>query len=109
MNYPDAFTLHRSAIATVRVGPPDLVVVKQLATGPLRTSLVRWAHQSPRTERTEGHEPDARLLGGVTPPPDAASVGGPFGQQHLPPSLLRLSVGIENAEELWADLALLDE
>lgn len=27
------------------------------------------------------------------------------GQQHLPPSLLRLSVGIENAEELWADLA----
>jgi len=26
------------------------------------------------------------------------------GQEHLPPSLLRLSVGIENAEELWADL-----
>ncbi|AKJ03912.1 Cystathionine gamma-synthase [Archangium gephyra] len=27
------------------------------------------------------------------------------GQEHLPPSLLRLSVGIENVEELWADLA----
>lgn len=27
------------------------------------------------------------------------------GQQHLPPSLLRLSVGIEHVEELWADLA----
>ena len=26
------------------------------------------------------------------------------GQEHLPPSLLRLSVGIENALELWADL-----
>jgi cystathionine gamma-synthase len=27
------------------------------------------------------------------------------GQEHLPPSLLRLSVGIENVEDLWADLA----
>lgn len=27
------------------------------------------------------------------------------GQEHLPPSLLRLSVGIEDAEDLWADLA----
>ncbi|MCO4747035.1 MAG: PLP-dependent transferase [Proteobacteria bacterium] len=26
------------------------------------------------------------------------------GQEHLPSTLLRLSVGIENAEELWADL-----
>ena len=26
------------------------------------------------------------------------------GQAHLPPSLLRLSVGIENADDLWADL-----
>lgn len=26
------------------------------------------------------------------------------GQEHLPPSLLRLSVGIENPEDLWADL-----
>lgn len=26
------------------------------------------------------------------------------GQQHLPPSLLRLSVGIEHANDLWADL-----
>jgi cystathionine gamma-synthase len=26
------------------------------------------------------------------------------GQQHLPPSLLRLSVGIEDAEDLWSDL-----
>ncbi len=26
------------------------------------------------------------------------------GQRHLPPSLLRLSVGIEDAEDLWADL-----
>jgi cystathionine gamma-synthase len=26
------------------------------------------------------------------------------GQEHLPPSLLRLSVGIEHADELWADL-----
>jgi cystathionine gamma-synthase len=29
---------------------------------------------------------------------------GLAGQQHLPPSLLRLSVGIENVEDLWADL-----
>ena len=27
------------------------------------------------------------------------------GQSHLPPSLLRLSVGIENVDDLWADLA----
>lgn len=26
------------------------------------------------------------------------------GQEHLPPSLLRLSVGIENLDDLWADL-----
>jgi len=26
------------------------------------------------------------------------------GQEHLPPSLLRLSVGIENDDDLWADL-----
>ncbi len=26
------------------------------------------------------------------------------GQEHLPPSLLRLSVGIEHADDLWADL-----
>ncbi len=26
------------------------------------------------------------------------------GQDHLPPSLLRLSVGIEDAEDLWTDL-----
>ena len=26
------------------------------------------------------------------------------GQEHLPPSLLRLSVGIENVEDLWSDL-----
>jgi cystathionine gamma-synthase len=26
------------------------------------------------------------------------------GRQHLPPSLLRLSVGIENVEDLWKDL-----
>jgi cystathionine gamma-synthase len=26
------------------------------------------------------------------------------GQQHLSPGLLRLSVGIENAEDLWCDL-----
>ncbi len=29
---------------------------------------------------------------------------GVAGQQHLPPSLLRLSVGIEALEDLWADL-----
>jgi cystathionine gamma-synthase len=26
------------------------------------------------------------------------------GQTHLPPSLLRLSLGIEDVEDLWADL-----
>ena len=26
------------------------------------------------------------------------------GQQHLPPSLLRLSVGIEDPQDLWRDL-----
>ena len=26
------------------------------------------------------------------------------GQEHLPSSLLRLSVGIENVEDIWADL-----
>ena len=29
---------------------------------------------------------------------------GIAGQEHLPPSLLRLSVGIEHVEDLWADL-----
>lgn len=31
--------------------------------------------------------------------------GGHAGQEHLPPSLVRLSVGCEDAEDLWADLA----
>jgi cystathionine gamma-synthase len=26
------------------------------------------------------------------------------GQEHLPPSLLRLSVGIEDVEDIWRDL-----
>lgn len=26
------------------------------------------------------------------------------GQEHLPPSLLRLSVGIENVDDLWVDI-----
>jgi cystathionine gamma-synthase len=26
------------------------------------------------------------------------------GQEHLPPTLLRLSVGCENVEDLWSDL-----
>ncbi|MCE5247330.1 PLP-dependent transferase, partial [bacterium] len=26
------------------------------------------------------------------------------GQEHLPPSLLRLSVGIEDPDDLWSDL-----
>ncbi len=26
------------------------------------------------------------------------------GQEHLPPGLVRMSVGIENVEDLWADL-----
>nr|WP_321478051.1 hypothetical protein [uncultured Paludibaculum sp.] len=26
------------------------------------------------------------------------------GQEHLPPALLRLSVGIESVEDLWSDL-----
>ncbi len=30
--------------------------------------------------------------------------GGISGQQHLPPSLLRLSVGIEDPQDLWTDL-----
>lgn len=30
---------------------------------------------------------------------------GISGQEHLPPSLLRLSVGIEEVEDLWADLS----
>lgn len=30
---------------------------------------------------------------------------GVAGQEHPPPSLLRLSIGVENAEDLWADLA----
>ena len=29
---------------------------------------------------------------------------GVHGQEHLPPGLLRLSVGIENAEDIWSDL-----
>lgn len=27
------------------------------------------------------------------------------GQEHLPPSLLRLSVGVENVDDLWVDLS----
>ena len=36
MNFPDAFTLHRSSIATVRVTPPDLVILEGVGVGLLQ-------------------------------------------------------------------------
>jgi cystathionine gamma-synthase len=44
----------------------------------------------------------ATSLGGVESTIERRA--GLRGQEHLPPGLLRLSVGIESAEDLWADL-----
>jgi cystathionine gamma-synthase len=44
----------------------------------------------------------ATSLGGVESTMERRA--GIPGQEHLPPSLLRLSVGIEDADDLWADL-----
>jgi len=44
----------------------------------------------------------ATSLGGVESTMERRA--GIPGQEHLPPSLLRLSVGIENVDDLWADL-----
>ena len=52
--------------------------------------------------RTVGLIRHATSLGGVESTMERRAVIP--GQEHLPPSLLRLSVGIEDAEDLWADL-----
>jgi cystathionine gamma-synthase len=44
----------------------------------------------------------ATSLGGVESTIERRA--GITGQEHLPPTLLRLSVGIEDVEDLWADL-----
>ena len=43
----------------------------------------------------------ATSLGAVESTSNGANIPG---QEHLPPTLLRLSVGIEAVEDLWADL-----
>jgi Cystathionine beta-lyases/cystathionine gamma-synthases len=46
---------------------------------------------------------NATSLGGVETLMERRAVIA--GQEHLPPGLLRLSVGIEDVEDLWRDLA----
>ncbi len=46
---------------------------------------------------------NATSLGGVDSTMERRAATG--GQEHLPPGLIRLSVGIEDAEDLWSDLS----
>jgi cystathionine gamma-synthase len=45
----------------------------------------------------------ATSLGGVESTMEQRAVLD--GQEHMPPGLIRLSVGIEDVDDLWADLA----
>jgi cystathionine gamma-synthase len=44
----------------------------------------------------------ATSLGGVETSMERRSVHP--GQEHIPPGLIRLSIGCENSEDLWSDL-----
>jgi cystathionine gamma-synthase len=64
----------------------------------------RRCHLRRRAEawRNPGREQHASSLGAVESTIERRA--GIPGQEHLPPTLLRLSVGIEAVEDLWTDL-----
>jgi cystathionine gamma-synthase len=92
------------AVQTVRYpGLGDRVAARYVsAFGPLLSFDVADADHAARVERSLRVIENATSLGGVTSTLEARArwEGG-----RVPPGLLRLSVGLEDVEDLWADLS----
>ena len=84
---------------------PD-IGAQRVTTRHPRTTRHSWTYAAPSRDwnprsRIEA-SPTATSLGAVESTIERrASIPG---QEHLPPALLRLSVGIEAVEDLWTDL-----
>jgi cystathionine beta-lyase/cystathionine gamma-synthase len=72
------------------------------AFGPLLSFDVADAEAAEKLERSLGLIENATSLGGVTTTLEARARWEP---ERVPPGLLRLSVGLEDPGDLWADLA----
>ena len=82
---------------------PDPVAVDYVdAFGPLLSFDVADADAATRVERALELIENATSLGGVASTLEARARWEPT---RVPPGLLRLSVGLEDADDLWADLA----
>jgi cystathionine gamma-synthase len=81
---------------------PDPVAARYVdAFGPLLSFDVAEAEQATRVEKALTLIENATSLGGVASTLEARSRWEPT---RVPPGLLRLSVGLESVEDLWADL-----
>jgi cystathionine beta-lyase/cystathionine gamma-synthase len=84
-------------------GLGDPIAARYLeAFGPLLSFDVADAAAAERVERTLALIENATSLGGVASTLEARARWEP---ERVPPGLLRLSIGLEDADDLWADLA----
>jgi cystathionine gamma-synthase len=92
------------AVQTVRyAGLGDPVAARYVtAFGPLLSFDVAGAEEALAVERGLGLIENATSLGGVASTLEARAR---WEGERVPAGLLRLSVGLENVEDLWADLA----
>lgn len=91
-------------VSTVRYpGLDDPVAARYVSRfGPLLSFDVAGAQEAEHVERSLRLIENATSLGGVTSTLEARSR---WEGARVPPGLLRLSVGLEDVEDLWADLA----
>jgi cystathionine gamma-synthase len=92
------------AVQTVRypgLGPDPVAARYVEAFGPLLSFDVADAAAAERVERALTVIENATSLGGVASTLEARARWEP---ERVPPGLLRLSVGLEDVEDLWADL-----
>ena len=84
------------------LGPDPIAARYVVAFGPLLSFDVAGADAAERVEKSLTLIENATSLGGVASTLEARARWEPA---RVPPGLLRLSVGLENVEDLWADLA----
>jgi cystathionine gamma-synthase len=82
-------------------GHPDVQVVRYPGFGGLLSFDVADAETARRVETSTRHIANMTSLGGVTSRIEARAR---WEGARVPPGLLRLSVGLENPDALWADL-----
>lgn len=94
---------HPGVVRVRYPGLSDSVAARYVrAFGPLLSFDVADAESAARVERSLRLIENATSLGGVTSTLESRSRWEP---ERVPPGLLRLSVGLEDPEDLWADLA----